>query len=275
MLKKISSFLFFFSLCYSFCLSNATVRLLEKEQKVIIFDIGGVLLLTDSFYSLKKLGIKNMLWYAWEKKSVHSDPIRSKFFDLLVAIEPYKPEEIYRVKDDHGVCIPPLMLRWLTGTSGSVIKKEIKNFMEKNKKFFSSKEEYELIKNLGALVFTPSSFIESRKINKDIVKLLPKLAATHKILLCSNWDTESFEYCRKKFPEIFNYVEGSVISGDEQCLKPNPLIFKRLIEKYKINPLTQSCVFIDDQKENRTAAKQFGFKVYHPCTFKKIMCSLS
>ena len=269
MLKKISSFLFFFILSYNFCLSNSAAGFWQKEQKVVVFDIGGVLLLTDSFHSLKKLGIKNTLWYAWQKKSVDSDAIRSKFFDLLVAIEPYNSQETYRVKDDHGILIPPLMLRWLTGTSGSVIKKEIKDFMGKNKKFFSSKEEYELIKNLVALVFSPSSFIESRKLNNDIVKLLPKLAATHKILLCSNWDTESFEYCKKKFPEIFNYVEGSVISGDEKCLKPDPLIFKRLIEKYKIDP--QCAIFIDDQKENRTAAKQFGFKVYHPATFKKIM----
>ena len=274
MLKKLPSLLILLFIAYNLSMHNSVIPMQKKESKVIVFDIGGVLLLTDSFTSFKKLGIKNTLWYAWEKKSCNSDAIRSKFFDVLKAIKPFNSQEKYTTKDEHGVLLPPLMLDWLTGTSGTVIKKEIKTFIQKNRHFFSSKEEAKLVKNLAYMVFDPSHFIESRKLNKPIVKLLPILAQlNYTILLCSNWDSESFEFCKKKFPEIFNHIHGYIISGDEKCLKPEPAIFKALIEKYTINPAEQKCIFIDDQKENRIAAQRFGFQTYHPDTLKKIMAS--
>ncbi len=272
MLKKIFSFLLLFFIIQTVFIHNSASLLEKNKSKVIVFDIGGVLLLTDSFVSLKKLGITTTLAYAWQQKSWNSDALRLKFFQVLLAIEPFDPKKTYTVKDDHGVLIPPVMLNWLTGTSGSVIKKQIKVFMAQNKSFFKSKQEAELVKNLANMVFEPYNFIKSRKLNSSVVKLLPILAQ-HKytILLCSNWDSESFEFCKKKFPEIFNYVDGYIISGQEKCLKPNPEIFQRLIEKYKIDPTQQLCLFIDDQKENRATAKQFGFRTYHPDTFKKIV----
>lgn len=59
---------------------------------------------------------------------------------------------------------------------------------------------------------------------------------------------------KKKFMKLF---DGGVASCNEKLLKPDPRIFKCLMERYELNPA--ETVFIDDNRENIAAAEALGF----------------
>jgi len=266
-IKKIVCITPLLLLLYAFSMSTAQ----KSPRKVIVFDIGGVLLLTDTLKSFQNLGVKEFARYAWQKKSFNSDIIRSKFFKLLSTIKPFEKDITYTVKDDNGLLLPPLMLDWLKGENAAHIKAQVCDYIDKNSAFFTSKQEAVLLKNLTTMVFDPATFAQSRKLNKPIVSILRKLSEkNYTVLLCSNWDPASFELCKSLFPEIFKYIDGYVISGYEKSLKPEQAIFERLMSKYGIDTAQQTCLFVDDQKENRVTAKKYGFIALHPDSLKKV-----
>lgn len=53
-----------------------------------------------------------------------------------------------------------------------------------------------------------------------------------------------------------NDVDGKVVSGFVNMIKPQPEIYKCLLEKYNLVP--SECVFIDDRMDNVEAARQVG-----------------
>jgi len=52
-----------------------------------------------------------------------------------------------------------------------------------------------------------------------------------------------------------------VVSGTEKLIKPDPKIWKVLLERYQIN--AEESVFIDDNAKNIEVAKSLGFKTVH------------
>jgi 2-haloacid dehalogenase len=48
-------------------------------------------------------------------------------------------------------------------------------------------------------------------------------------------------------------LTGIVLSGEEKVCKPDPKIYKILLERYQLRP--EESVFIDDRQENLDAAK--------------------
>ena len=77
------------------------------------------------------------------------------------------------------------------------------------------------------------------------------------IYLLSNMNEVVFENLREE-NSFLSEVEGQIVSGYENILKPNKEIYKTLIGRYKINP--KESLFIDDTKENVDAAIDLGFK---------------
>lgn len=87
-------------------------------------------------------------------------------------------------------------------------------------------------------------------------KLLQDLkTAGYHIYGLSNWSAETFYQVRNDYP-IFDLLEGSVLSGEEKCLKPEPKIYTILLDRYHINPNT--AVFFDDNIANVEGAKAVG-----------------
>ncbi|MDG1824000.1 MAG: HAD family phosphatase [Flavobacteriaceae bacterium] len=91
------------------------------------------------------------------------------------------------------------------------------------------------------------------------VEILKKLHQSHdyKIYALTNWSGETFPVALKKFP-FLSWFEGIVVSGDEKLIKPNPEIYKLLLERYGLDATT--CVFIDDRADNVQAAVDLGFR---------------
>ena len=76
----------------------------------------------------------------------------------------------------------------------------------------------------------------------------------------TNWSAETFPSQRDRF-EFLGAFDGIVVSGDEGVIKPDPRIFRVLLERYRIAPRT--AVFIDDNPGNAAAATALGMHGIH------------
>jgi len=73
----------------------------------------------------------------------------------------------------------------------------------------------------------------------------------------TNWSGETFPKVKHRFPFLSEF-DGIVVSGDEKLLKPDPTIFKLLVDRYNIVPAES--LYIDDNPVNTDAAKRLGFE---------------
>ena len=85
-------------------------------------------------------------------------------------------------------------------------------------------------------------------------------AAGHRILGLTNWSHETFPLARTLFP-FFHWFEGIVVSGEEKLIKPDPRLYVRLLERYRVDPAR--AVFIDDSLKNVEAAAALGIHGIH------------
>lgn len=76
----------------------------------------------------------------------------------------------------------------------------------------------------------------------------------------SNWSAETFPPQRDRFP-FLSLFDDIVISGVERVIKPDPRIFRILLERNAIAP--ESAVFIDDVERNAQAATRLGIHGIH------------
>lgn len=87
--------------------------------------------------------------------------------------------------------------------------------------------------------------------------LLPLKQAGFALYGLSNWSSEKFAAVRSKYP-FFELFETIVLSGDVKVVKPDPRIFRALLER--IARPANECLFIDDMEENILAAQALGFE---------------
>ena len=88
----------------------------------------------------------------------------------------------------------------------------------------------------------------------DVVRDLH--AGGDRLLLLSNMPSEVWPALTARF-DWFSLFEGWVVSGDEKIVKPDPVIYRILIERFDVDPATS--VFVDDRQENVAAAAALGF----------------
>ena len=82
----------------------------------------------------------------------------------------------------------------------------------------------------------------------------------YNIFLLSNFPEYGFKIIRSKF-DFFNQFHGEIISWDVKAIKPNRDIYDILLSEYNLDPKTT--LFIDDLKENITAAEKLNIKGLH------------
>jgi 2-haloacid dehalogenase len=88
------------------------------------------------------------------------------------------------------------------------------------------------------------------------VQILEELRGTGvRLYALSNWSAETFPVARPRYPFLESF-DGIVISGEEKVAKPDPRIFRHLLERYGLEPA--ATVFIDDSEANVRAAAAQG-----------------
>ena len=84
-------------------------------------------------------------------------------------------------------------------------------------------------------------------------------AAGYKLYVLSNMSHEFIAYLRQK--EVYAYFDGEVVSCEEGVVKPDPAIYRTLIDRYSLD--VEQTMFIDDRRENVEVAASFGMTPFH------------
>ena len=91
----------------------------------------------------------------------------------------------------------------------------------------------------------------------DVVAILAELrAAGVPTYALSNWSADTYAVARRRY-EFLEWFDGVVISGDVGAAKPDPRIFRHLVDRFGLDPATT--VFVDDLEPNVAAARELGF----------------
>lgn len=90
------------------------------------------------------------------------------------------------------------------------------------------------------------------------VELLKRLKEQgHGIYGLTNWSAETIPLAYAKY-DFFSLFDGIVVSGEEKIIKPDPEIFRILLERYNLT--AEDTLFIDDSPANIEAARRLGFR---------------
>jgi 2-haloacid dehalogenase len=77
-----------------------------------------------------------------------------------------------------------------------------------------------------------------------------------RLLILSNMPSEVWPGLTERH-HILAGFDGAVISGDEGLVKPDPAIYRVLLDRYDVDPVRAA--FVDDREENVVAAADLGF----------------
>lgn len=76
-----------------------------------------------------------------------------------------------------------------------------------------------------------------------------------RVAALSNWSAEKFPIARSRYP-FLGWFETVVVSGEVGICKPDPRIYRHLLERTRLVP--SSTVFVDDSAANVAAAAALG-----------------
>lgn len=83
--------------------------------------------------------------------------------------------------------------------------------------------------------------------------------AGYRLYVLSNMSPEFIDFIRR-LPVYANF-DGEVVSCEERVVKPEPEIFRLLLDRYSLEP--EQCIFIDDRIDNIEAAEREGICGFH------------
>ncbi len=93
---------------------------------------------------------------------------------------------------------------------------------------------------------------------EEAVAVLEELdAAGVPLYALTNWSRETFPIARRRFGFLERF-RGIVVSGEERAAKPDPRIYRALLERYQLDPA--ACLFIDDVARNAEGARAAGMQ---------------
>lgn len=64
----------------------------------------------------------------------------------------------------------------------------------------------------------------------------------------------------KKTYDFWPLFDGVIVSAEENLLKPDPVIFERLTQRYQLKP--EGCIFFDDVQKNVEGARSVGINAF-------------
>lgn len=76
----------------------------------------------------------------------------------------------------------------------------------------------------------------------------------------TNYAEPSFTYTKAAFPAL-KELDGEVVSSREKLCKPEKELYRRLLDRYGINP--GKTLYIDDVEANVRAGAEIGLRVWH------------
>eukprot|EP01135_Chromosphaera_perkinsii_P002738 Nk52_evm106s226 gene=Nk52_evmTU106s226 len=242
--------------------SDMVFKPTANKQKTLLFDCGNVLFYHSRFGMATEMGLGSMICYLLTN---FTSPRRvfDLAFEVMFMLGRQEEESLERPYVTHqGDPLPGIMYEWLAGLkTNSEIVQEIHEKIEhlgNYEDFFRGKMEKDLTMRAIETIFTPATNVRNvHCLSKGLEIAKRSKAAGHQNIILSNWDSESFELVKKKFPILFDqYIDHICISGDVKMNKPHECIYRHVVKEYNLNPA--DCIFIDDQEDNINAGKRTG-----------------
>ena len=81
-----------------------------------------------------------------------------------------------------------------------------------------------------------------------------------KLYFLSNYSAETYPLALGRF-DFLSWFIGGIVSGEHGVIKPDPAIYRLLIDRHDIDP--HRAIFIDDVAANAEAARPFGIHPIH------------
>ena len=113
---------------------------------------------------------------------------------------------------------------------------------------------------LGLPNVTNAYLNESVQIDPDFYRIVKDLKDKYMLAMCSNDVSEWSQFLRDKF-KLDAYFSHFCISGDVGVRKPDPNIYKTLLEELQIS--SDQCIFVDNSLRNLESATQIGMTTIH------------
>ncbi|RJE89417.1 HAD family hydrolase [Paracoccus onubensis] len=86
-------------------------------------------------------------------------------------------------------------------------------------------------------------------------------SAGHRLFAITNWSRDNWPAALAQYPRLETLFEDIVVSGVEGLLKPQPEIYRTLLDRNGIK--AGNCVFIDDSPANVEGARAVGMEAIH------------
>lgn len=96
-------------------------------------------------------------------------------------------------------------------------------------------------------------------------------AAGFKIYILSNISEDSAAYVASTM-SFFDYVDGAIFSYKENMIKPDPMIYERLLTRYHL--VGKECIFIDDLAKNVDQAVKSGMHGVQYINASQVVCDV-
>lgn len=96
---------------------------------------------------------------------------------------------------------------------------------------------------------------------EDSVSVLEELKGKGEpVYAITNFSHEKWAECLIRFPFLQSF-DGVVVSAHERLLKPDPAIYRVLLERYGLQ--AEDCIFVDDSEKNVKGARSVGMQGLH------------
>lgn len=241
--------------------------------RYVIFDLGNVLIKTNQAAMLCKIGLIRTLVYI---ATLHNPKkLSAKLMETMNLACSIENEALNARTPDGTKPLPQLFRNWLSGkTSSSETLKKTTSFVDAHPELFADRAEQNLIKIGAKLAFTPKILAKASRPVKEAIKFIQECREQGlEVLILSNFDTQTYEQMKTRYPELFDLFdeENIFISGQLGLIKPDPRIYETVLAARNLDP--RACVFFDDQQENVESAQACGINAILCPQKKKLLCS--
>ena len=111
----------------------------------------------------------------------------------------------------------------------------------------------ELEKEIRTFTADMSGLVE--KVDYAIPWIEELKAKGYKVYYLSNFSEKAEKECAPAL-DFIPYADGGILSYQDKMIKPEPEIYKCLLDRYELNP--DECVFLDDVEANVEGARKQG-----------------
>ena len=178
--------------------------------------------------------------------------VEQELFDALKSIIPNK-QSAQRSTGFYS----PLLCYWLTiPQSSTYVKNLALSSISKNYHLFKKRR----LSIAADIAFTPEKVAQVLKPDKKLVDILRQLKFKgHFLVLCSNWNKESFQELVRVNSAVFSIFDKKYISGDFGNLTVEKPFFQKIIADLNTN--ANQCFLIDWRQETIIPARKAGVQI--------------